>query len=489
MTVMTPLRHSAAAGTEKWSRTPEIWSGAVLAKGRTMAERRQPTLLTLIVAATLILLVVGLGTYAYRSAASPEGVEVAVLFPSTDTSDWQDFVRAIHLAAEEKKLEVVDNDAAFTSTVQTAGVPVRFRWYPFIGSYRMQKIVRQLCQQKNPPIAIVGASNTSLTETVGAEIKASSKPDSAPLLLMTYATTDPLIDINPGRSFRFGFSNSHQARAVVERLRQLLGESKKVDQSHRPNVIIVQVLDNPFSIDLARHFEKELSAELSGTIIPPPAPFDHGADSGGMSAAWSLNTATTEHGDPTAEESALAAAIVSTFARDPSSPAILVLPVGSDAFVNIAGGIRNEVRRLEIASGGVNPIPLLTILTGDSLDYYEFAGVGKGPITARNTPARVLFFSHVNPVDQSIHHVPDEHCPTISLDREVARTLLEVIPTLGDSPTPSSLVTALNDIKHDKDPVFKNRERVLGGGVVIADPDQVHDRFQFIMPSVWKSAP
>jgi hypothetical protein len=486
---MTPLRHSAAAGTEKWSSTPENWSGAVLEKGRTMVGRRQPTLLKFIVAATFVLLTVGLGTYFYRSQLSAEGVEVAVLFPSTDSSDWQDFVRAVHLAASEKKFHVVDDDIAFTSTVQTSGVPVRFRWYPFIGSYQMQKIVRQLCQQKNPPIAIVGANNTSLTETIGAEIRAASNPDSAPILLMTFATTDPLIDINPGRSFRFGFSNSHQARAVVERLSQILAEPGKQDPSHRLNVIIVQVLDNPFSIDLARHFEKELSAGLSGKIIPPPAPFNHGTDAGGMSAAWSLNTATTEPGNPTTEESALATAIVATFARDPSAPAILVLPVGSDAFVNIAGGIRNEMKRLESESGGVNPIPKLTIITGDSLDYYEFAGGGKGPITARSTPARVLFFSHVNPVDRSVHHTLDEHCPTISLDREVARTLLEVIPTLGNSPTPSALVSALNDIKHGKEHVFKNRERVVGGGVVVADPDHTNDQFQFIMPSHWTPTP
>lgn len=482
---MTPLRHSAAVGTEKWPKTPEIWSGAVLAKGRTMVSLRRR--LVILLAVVLFFAAIAIGTYELFRSAPYGGVEVAVLFPSTDTSDWQDFVQAIHLAAQEKGFQVHDDHASFTSIVDTAGQPITFRWYPFIGSYRMQKIVRELCQRKIPPIAIVGASNSSLTRAIGDEIQASSTKGSAPVLLMTYATSDSLIDINSGRSFRFGFSNSHQARAVVDRLKTLLAESQSSTDEARPNVIITQVLDNPFSIDLARQFERELSSELNGVILPPMPPFDQGQRSGGMSAAWSLTTATTEHGDPTTEERTLAKEIVAAFARHPESPAVLVLPVGSDAFVNIAGEIRMEMRRQEMQTGK-NPIPSLTIVTGDSVDYYEFAGDGIGPISARQLPGRVLFFSHVNPVDRTVHPTPNFHCPTISLDREVARALIEVIPSLESPPNSEELMKGLAATKRREDPIFKDRERTLGGGVVIAKPDVVHDRIEFTMPDAWVRA-
>lgn len=483
---MTPLRHSAATGTEKWPKTPEIWSGAVLAKGRTMVSLRQ-RLPVIVLTIALLLLAIAIGTYEYSKTAPLGGVEVAVLFPSTDTSDWQDFVQAIHLAAQEKGFQVRDDHASFTSIVDTAGQPITFRWYPFIGSYRMQKIVRELCQRKNPPIAIVGASNSSLTRAIGDEIQASSTKESAPVLLMTFATSDSLIDINSGRSFRFGFSNSHQARAVVDRLKTLLAESQSSTNEPMPNVIVTQVLDNPFSIDLARQFERELLSELNGVILPPVAPFDQGNRYGGMSAAWSLTTATTEQGDPTSEERTLAKEVVHAFARQPEAPAILVLPVGSDAFVNIAGEIRTEMRRLEMQTGK-SPIHSLTIVTGDSVDYYEFAGDGSGPITARQLPGRVLFFSHVNPVDRTIHPTPNFHCPTIGLDREVARALIEVIPTLKNPPDSEELMKGLAGTKRRENPIFKDRERALGGGVVIVKPDVVHDRIEFIMPDAWVKA-
>lgn len=483
---MTPLRHSAAVGTEKWPNTPEIWSGAVLAKGRTMVSfRRRLPVITLFVA--VLLAAIAIGTYEYFKAAPLQGVEIAVLFPSTDTSDWQDFVQAIHLAAQEKGFQVRDDHAKFTSIVETAGEPITFRWYPFIGSYRMRKIVRELCQRKHPPIAIVGASNSSLTRAIGDEIQVSGRKDSTPVLLMTYATSDSLIDINSGRSFRFGFSNSHQARAVVDRLKTLLDESESSSDEARPNVIITQVLDNPFSIDLARQFEQALSSELNGVIIPPVAPFDQGAHAGEMNAAWSLTTATTEHGDPTMEERTLAKEIVSTFSRHPESPAVLVLPLGSDAFVNVAGEIRMEMRRRELQTGK-SPIPSLTIVTGDSVDYYEFGGNGIGPITARQLPGRVLFFSHVNPVDRTIHPTPNFHCPTISLDREVARALIEVIPTLKSPVDSEELMKGLSTTKRREDLIFKDRERIRGGGVVIAKPDVVHDRIEFVMPDAWAHA-
>jgi hypothetical protein len=450
-----------------------------------MDQSRRPAARRRLLIAAIGALVLALVAHRFWFAGRPNDLEVSVFFPSTNLSAWPNFVRAVHLAAEERRLAVKEDGWRRAVTVATSPVPIRFQWRPAIGSYEMQRIARDACRQARPPIAVVGANNTAMTEALGEQIRESSRSDWIPLLLMTTATADELIDLVPERTFRFGFSNFHQANAVVRRLQELYASGSWDARSSDAPVIavVLQVLDNPFSVDLAGDFENVLKQRLDARIAPPPPPFSPGDGA----LRWSLKTAAGGRDQPTDEEARLAAAIADVFLSHPQSRPVLVLPIGGDLFRRILSALSQALERDPRTPAWGDPAKTLAVLSGDSLDYFDFAEGQRGRVPAAATPGVVVFFAHSNPLDPSLGPKPDMHYPSVGLNREVVRRLLDVLPSLGKGADPERLAEALAELSDNGRPLFQGRERRCGGGAIVAAPNRESGRFEFSPPADWAS--
>lgn len=469
------LWHSANGTKDNWPASPEIWRpGGDRYRLKSNSIRSIPRLFLILGFISLVAL--GLLALPWIAPPIPLDTEIAVLFPSSDTTAWPDFVHGVRLAADERKLLVREDSTHHALTVVTEPIPTRFQWHPVIGSFALQRKVRELCTRPDPPLAIVGAGNTSLTRAVGNEVRQASRADWVPLLLMTSATTDELIDVNPGRSFRFGFNNSYQARAVVAELDSLLttlhGEPQPVQ------AVIVKVVDNPFSVDLAQHFERELKSRLHARVLP--------SLTSGVDPYWTLRTAGRGTEGATHEENQLARLIVERLAREPQARSVVVLPTDLATLRHMAVAIKQEKLRRSIEDPSSQTLGDTYLLTGDSIDYYDVIS----DLPASAMPGPLLFFSHVNPVDRSIPSHPESHRPAISLNRDVAETLLMAIDKLSTRPTPDQLAGILRDrTEADGGVSFEAYERSVGGGAVVATPTPMGDRFEMQLPNDWAQSP
>lgn len=420
-------------------------------------------------------------------------IEIAVFFPAANEQNWTNFVAGVRLAAEEKNLRVEENRDAFECVVSLNPTPLRFRWYPEVGSRGIQRRVSELCRRATPPLAIVGANNSSLTFALAGEMSRHGNKDQIPILLMTTATADELIDILPEHSFRFGFNNTYQARTVVERLERYFVD-RKIEKPDL-NVIVVQVLDNPFSMDLARHFRHQLRDTFAPRFVSPPTgffdmgPVDPGDEEEGGN--WSVETSTGGFDVPTEEERRLAREIVTRMIAEPEKPWAIVLPLGTTPYRRISFALHGAFAELADPATSQKVKGNLVILSGDSMDYFDFRDAIRNQLLPEETPAPVIFFAHVNPLDKSVAEKPNPDASSQNLDREVARALLVAFSNLGPNPTPNELAKTIAGFVEPgaNKPFFENRERRAGGGAVLAIPRPDKQEFLILLPPEWQQTP
>src|SRR5262245_21786800 len=170
--------------------------------------------------------------------------EVAWIHAATSGPSWERFVAGVHRARREWPGLEVDDSRAFLD--QTTAIPevvlgktgstgrLRIRWYKLTSETPSARWVRRLARRDPPPLAFIGGgSSDRAVELALALSEQKTWTGVAPLLLITTATAntvviDPdraptveagpkrLIDIYPGRSFRFCFTNEQMAQAVVD---------------------------------------------------------------------------------------------------------------------------------------------------------------------------------------------------------------------------------------------------------------------------------
>ncbi|MFO0945106.1 MAG: hypothetical protein U1D30_04050 [Planctomycetota bacterium] len=422
-----------------------------------------------------------------------QAMEVAVFFPQANAQTWTNFVAGVRLAAAEKNLRVEENREAFECLVLQDPTPLRFRWYPEVGSRGIQRRVSELCRRTAPPLAIVGANNSSLTFALAGEMSRHGMKDQIPILLMTTATADELIDILPDRSFRFGFNNTYQAQTVVDRLKRFFAD-RKIEKPDL-NVIVVQVLDNPFSVDLARHFRHELREKFSPRFISPPTgffdmgPVEPGDEEEGGN--WSVETSTGGFDVPTEEERRLARELVTRMIAEPDKQWAIVLPLGTTPYRRISFALHGAFTELTDAATAQRVKGNLVILSGDSMDYFDFRDAIRNQLLPEETPAPVIFFAHVNPLDPTVANKPNPDASSQNLDRDVARALLKAFSTVGSNPTPNELAKAVAGYVESgaSQPFFENRERRSGGGAIVASPRPDKQDFLILLPPEWQASP
>lgn len=470
--------NTAPLGTENWFVRTENW----LATSPPESARVMPILQKVLAAFVLLSAVALLAAVALfgpqMGTKPPAQVEVGVLFPGTDEGNWLDFVEGVKLAARERNFGVGIASDRFECIVTTPTTPVRFRWYPAAGGRGIQRRVREVCDQPNPPIALVGANNSSLTRSLAEELTRCGDREKAPVLLMTSATADALIRIHDRRTFRFGFNNSHQAASVVRRYKEFI--ANRPPHREKTHVIALQVDDDPFSVDLANRFLAQARAQLDAVVVSSP----EGADT------WRLTTATGSFDDPSVEEWQLARALVRKMTARPEAPWALVLPMGTAAYRRLTFALHQSFHDALNADAARLAKSHLAVLSGDSLGYYSFQEAQLNQLMPDESPAPVIFFSHVNPTDASVPAAAPRDIPGQALNREVARALLAVLPALGNEPTAAALAQALAAYApaDSNGPLFHDGERSEGGGAIVAIPRPETQSFELILPNAWQPA-
>jgi hypothetical protein len=220
----------------------------------------------------LVLIVVILSTFFFEGQGSSsrkrdpaEVIDVAVLY--LHRSEWRIFAHGLKLCIQTQPQLgrlIEENDESLLIETAKSQRPVRFTYHVVRGQSQTRDVVKQLLQLPHVPVAVVGSSNTGLTEALADELKASEKPDkSGPLLLVPWATSVALLDRYPGRTFRFCANNRRVAEMLVACLKSQFGSGK---QGPDRVVMMIDPID-PYSVDLASCFHKVMEDAFPKTTI------------------------------------------------------------------------------------------------------------------------------------------------------------------------------------------------------------------------------
>ena len=370
----------------------------------------------------------------------PEGdQEIAWLNNTSAGETWSLFVIGV------KRTEMPVNGAASGLSVddsnafpeQSTAIPelviaregyagkLRIRWYKVATEATIEGWVKALAARDPAPLAIIGGwtSDWAHKLALARDAQAAWRGD-RPLLLITTATVDTvlgrpdesggfprvsdqknLIDVYPGRSFRFCFSNSQMARAVSDyvlhdpTLRpgpvnwpglRAVGFAASgpwtvlpslAGLAHRPAVFPLQWQDDPYSGDLYNQFREYLFESLSerGGGITPRIIGD---------PAFSIPFSVGGFSRTNAGEAAAVREILNDL-PPPGERSLLVIPTGSSA----------PARRVLLALAERVPQAgrRLVAVTGDGFSVNTFYRDAEWAWPARSIPIPVVLFAHHNP--------------------------------------------------------------------------------------------
>src|SRR5262249_18413133 len=159
-----------------------------------------------------------------------------------------------------------DASGAFPS--ETTGVPevsvrVRggerlvFRWCKLTSGSKPDQWLDALTHDRPAPLAVIGGrSSQAALELAQALNRAQHDGREHTLLALTYATSEALTDVCPGRTFRFCFTNRQMARAVSE-----FARSRQELRPDPERIFFAYWLDDPYSVDLTERLCEELQRE------------------------------------------------------------------------------------------------------------------------------------------------------------------------------------------------------------------------------------
>lgn len=213
--------------------------------------------------------------------------EIAWLHPATNIATWERFVAGLKEIPGIK----VDEQAAFPEDsmkipvvgLKKLGQPgtLWVRWYKLTGQRTIDVWVNDLCRRSPPPSAIVGGGNSERARDIALQLKRYGQQHPAatlPVLLITTATADKvqhpelgivdLMQIYPGRSFRFCFTNRQMAESICDFVRGPINQDQNLQiSSSRLSLLCWQ--DDPFSEDLVDQFEENWRMPTPTTPNPP----------------------------------------------------------------------------------------------------------------------------------------------------------------------------------------------------------------------------
>lgn len=203
------------------------------------------------------------------------------VFVFLERGDWDDFRRGIETVVREGRAGWIEaRDESVVLETLKRRRRVRFSWIKTRGQIEARTEVRRRAEGSKPPLAIVGASNTAITAALAEGLR-DAKPiagkRTGPALLIPLATAvevgSPivlmktadarvrLLNIHPGRTFRFCLDNRRLAESAVRCL-----WAREPDRPPRRVSLVVDRHD-PCSRDLAACFQAAV-AQLPPTVQP-----------------------------------------------------------------------------------------------------------------------------------------------------------------------------------------------------------------------------
>lgn len=397
-----------------------------------MSKLRNPSILILLAVVVAALIYGGLRGLRYgrgddEAPAVPAGdQEVAWIHAATSGPSWERFVAGVHRARRDWPELEVDDSRAFLD--QTTAVPeivlgksgstsrLRIRWYKLTSETPSARWVRTLARRNPPPLAFIGGGSSD--RAVDLALALAEQKDwagAAPLLLITTATAntvviDPdrapageagpkrLMDIYPGRSFRFCFTNEQMAQAVVDfvwsqpDLRPYgnplpalaaafapepwaaVGLLAAHGKTFPPAAAALEWDDDPYSVDLSRQFKFALHESQWPAVLVRlnrGIPFSVGGfDRPNLWEAEAVDKLLREQWSPWERQ-------------------LLVLPAAPAA-----------ARRVLRALTGAVPLAghNLVAIGGDSMNINTVYRDADIAWNVRSVPVPFVFFTHQNPV-------------------------------------------------------------------------------------------
>jgi hypothetical protein len=364
-----------------------------------------------------------------RPSPVPEGdYEIAWIHPSTSPQTWERMVAAFSQVQVAQYGVYVDDRLAFPD--QTATVPeivvttagrrdrLRLRWYKLSGEVDHDDWVDALAKRDPPPIAFMGgASSDRAIELAQALNRRTEWKGARPLLFITTATAnqvvDPdtgqsskLIDLYPDRTFRGCFTNEAMARAVVDFVWQ--SEDLKLKPTGEPDAraYVLAWQDDPYSVDLADQFAARFR-ERKDLGIPLRIVLDQ--------IQYSVGTYNDLN---PAERKVLDGAILPDLTAHQQDRSLLVLPAAT-----------HPARRLLRTLAADSPLigQRLVAVTGDGVSFntmYRDADVA-WPIRELSIP--LVFFAHQNPVAWGTAGQPPNATDDLLLFADIIRVIAQGI--------------------------------------------------------------
>ncbi len=339
----------------------------------------------------------------------PGDQEIVWIHTSTNSATWERFVTATHRVPG---IQVDDSRAFLSSTTSipeiiltVPGNPHRLliRWYKLTAVTKNPQIIDALAKRQPAPLAIIGGGSTDRAVDL-ANTLASCKiwKGVAPLLLMTTATgveipggtnhiLDPekdnfstpaprLMQIYPGRSFRFCFTNEQIARAVLDFVWEthMIGNNTldlvpHSDSKDTPIMFSVAWEDDPYSTDLSEYFRRIVrSRETPLQIKHQNLPYSVGSYN--VATHWEAEAATQ---------------IAQQLPLGKEYRSLLVIPTTAPPARRLLKSLRDQVPLVGKSLIAVN---------GDGIAFNVFYRDADIAWPIRDLSIPFVFFMHQNPV-------------------------------------------------------------------------------------------
>lgn len=452
--------------------------------------------------------------------------EVAWIHTTTGGDTWASFV--IGLKRTEMPVDglpsglTVDDSNAFPE--RSTAVPevvvgrngfagkLRVRWYKLSAEATTDRWVQALADRDPAPLAVIGGSTSDRAHELAVALaRQTSWNGDPPLFLITTATvdtvlTDPddpgefarvadqknLVDVYPGRSFRFCFSNAQMVRAVTDFVLQdptlrpgptgwpasdlvpaaAAGPWAMVAAlGRRPTVFALEWQDDPYSGDLFNQFREYLHETLPAPrIVRDPAfsiPFSVGgfsrANAGEAAAVWEIDRQLPP----------------------PGERSLVVLPTASAPARRVLLGLAERVRQAGRRLVAVN---------GDGIGANVFYRDAEWAWPARSIPIPVVFALHDHPFGWDDPHdttpppgyrlVPKNTTEEVRLDTTLGRIVADAVFAPGATRIAGSADQVAARLRARPDGFFDprgNRRATSGEYVVVVRPTT---RYRDLTPGV-----
>ena len=347
---------------------------------------------------------------------------IAVFYP--ERIYWREFREGIRVCARKKLLRIVDEtdlSVVVESTRSNRGLG--FVWHGVRGVVAMKEEIERLLSESPQPVAFVGSSNTVLTQAIARTLNdaAEAGGPAGPLLLIPWAgsvltdrsePSEPpigLLDILPGRTFRFCPNNQAQAGLLVGCL------AHRAPPLLLDKAIIIEDRQDPYSIDLADSFHRAIERAAPGVEI------DERSLSVGLPSGSPLG------GTGSSPEDTLAASIWDEVAKLPEKRSLwLVLPIQELPTQTMIEALSRQARRAN--RGGSNTFQ---VLTGDSIGLDVLARL------AGRCPFPISSVSTNSPTTVS-HELTKEFSADSQIPAEIVSSLVFALDQLDDKPLTST---------------------------------------------------